>query len=534
MLFAVLLGATAKADSIRIGKHQETKAEKGSEEYFSKAFSGIFDAEVTYPQYNDPSPKWRFYDDGTAIMFHNFFHPLYECYQYTIGKGVIKMKGICSIRTGVNMNMLPEKPADFELEVITYGKDAALAGRETVKNGRTYKMSLSSSDYIPRFENIDFASIIKCRASGITQSHENLWLVTDEYGAVARTLPDEGEGIVKFVRSDIFQGKMDEDGGFVLVDYIDGAQLYVNANEVRKVSNEKMLQEILYNDAEAGLYFTEWKNTFPEKKRAADTSGFLNGWMAGRRSAEIFIPLIFLALLLVILNKLYPPFFPNFLFRSTYIALILITLFELWYAVSLKQDALWFIFDPKDFVHGFAAVTGTLVFIFLQIEMILSLEMSFGEIYSAYSRCPFWIELVLALAALFAGLPLLISGQTLLVLCAYLLLLAACLPTSIGYMIHSSNKGIILPFLLLCYPFKYIFMLPLLLLYVFGKASKTKVYIDTDNDNSHQSVRDMEGNLVNLTKTSNGDFIDNEGNIFMKNGDSFIPTGADRKDGPYR
>ena len=198
--------------------------------------------------------------------------------------------------------------------------------------------------------------------------------------------------------------------------------------------------------------------------------------------------LLFVALLLLVLNKLYPPFFANFLFYITYAAVVAVTLFELWYVFSLGKDALWFITDPKDFVHGFAAAVGTLVFLFLQVELILSLEMSFGEIYCAYSRCPFWVELVLSVLALFAALPLVLSGEVKWILCAYLLLVVATLPTSVGYMRHSSHRLAVLPFLLLCYPFKYIVMLPLILLYVFGRASKTKVSFDSSEDGSTRLI----------------------------------------------
>lgn len=533
LIFSLLMCVTAMADSVRIGRHKEPAVERGSEEYFSRPFSGVFDTRVKADGDKESVLKWRFYDDGRAILFHDYVHPRYECYYYTAGDGMVSLEGVCSLIGGVVLNMLPEKPASLDLAVGSYGPEATLSGREPGRGGRCFTLTLSPDDRISRFESKDFATIMKCRHDGITSSCENLWQVTGEYGADARNQAGEGKSVIRFGRGDLFQGHPDEDGTYVLVDYIDGKKLYVEACNVRKVSDERMLQKILYNDAKAGVEFTRWQETFPEKEWKVDTAGYFNGWMAGRRAAEVFVWLIFLSLLLFILNRLFPPFVPNFLFYVTYAAVILIVLFELWYVASLKGDALWFITDPVDFVHGFAAVVGTIVFIFLQVELILSMEASLGEIYSAYTRCPFWVELVLALVALFAGLPLLLSGQLIWALCAYLLLSAACLPTSIGYMRHSVDRLAVLPFLLF-YPFKYVLMVPLLLLYVFGRAARTRVSVDSGDDDGSRTVRDMEGNTVHLTRMQNGDFVDNDGTVFSKNGDSFTPNGAGRHDGPYR
>lgn len=534
-VFAMLVCVTASADSIRIGRNRAASVEKGSAEYFSRPFDGVFDSSVTNPRYKDQSPKWRFYDDGRAIMFHNFTHPLYECYYYTVDDGVIRLEGVCAIKSSAGFKMLPEKPADFELKIVSYGKDAVLTGSETGEAGRIFELTLSPSDYIPRFENgNDLAAIMDCRANGIAGGCGNLWLVTQKEGAVAWLSPEDGGAVVRFDYGDIFPGTVSDDGGYVLVDYVKGKKLYVYASEVKQVADDEMLQNILYANAAAGLDFTRWKATFKEKEWKADTAGYFNKEGAGRKSANVFVVFIFVALLLLVLNRLYPPFFANFLFYATYIAVILITAFELWYVFSLKQDALWFITDPEDYIHGIAAAVGALVFIFLQVELILSLEMSFGEIYRAYSRCPFWVELVLAVMALLAAVPLVLSGEPKWVLCAYLLMIVVTLPTSIGYMRHSSSKLAVLPFLLLCYPFKYIFMLPLLLIYVFGKASRTRVSFGQDDDDSHKTVRDLEGNTVNLNKMPNGDMLDNDGNAFTKSGDGYSPNGAGRKDGPYR
>lgn len=533
LIFSLLMCVTAMADSVRIGRHEETVAERGSEEYFSRPFSCVFDTGIKNDRSSEAQMKWKFYDDGRAVLYHDYVQQLYECYYYTVSDGVLRLEGVCSLSSGVRLKMLPEKPSSLELAFGSYGPEATLSGKEPGRSGRDFELTLSPSDYISRFESKDFAAIMKCRHDGVTSSCENLWLVTYEFGADARDQNGEGEVIVNFGQWDVFQGHLSEDGTYVLVDYVDGEKLYIEADEVKKVSDESMLQEILYNNANAGLDFTEWQGTFPEKKWKAETAGYFNGWMAGRRAAEVFVWLIFLALLLFILNKFNPPFYPNFLFYATYAAVILIVLFELWYVASLKGDALWFITDPVDFVHGFAAVVGTIVFIFLQVELILSMEASLGEIYSAYTRCPFWVELVLALVALFAGLPLLLSGQLIWALCAYLLLSAACLPTTIGYMRHSADRMAVLPFLLF-YPFKYVLMVPLLLLYVFGRAARTRVSVDSGDDDGSRTVRDMEGNTVHLTRMPNGDFVDNDGTVFSKNGDSFTPNGASRHDGPYR
>lgn len=552
LMAACLLSVlVASADSIRIGRGKGTAADtdKGSAEYFAKPFNGVFDAMVTNVKYNDPAPKWRFYDDGRAIMFHNSMHPLYECYYYTVdggtggenGAGVaggttIRLRGVCCLRgsSSSGFRMLPDKPADLVLEVAAYGDGAKLKGREAGKDGRVFELTMSPKDYIPRYEDSrDLAAVMECRADGIARNSGNLWLVTENYGAVARTLPGDGDAVVKFDRNNIFEGNMDESGNYVLIDYVKGRKLYVDVSEVKKVTGDDMLQDILYSDAAAGLAFTRWQSTFKDKERAIDTAGYFNGVKAGRMSAGVFIVLMCLALILLLLNRFYPPFFANFLFYATYVAVLVITLYEVWYVFSLGKDALWFITDPKDSLHGLAAGIGMFVFMFLQVDLILSMETSFGNIYSAYSRCPFWVELVLSVLALLAAIPLVLSGQPKWILCAYLLMIVATLPTSIGYLRHSSSKAVVLPFLLICYPFKYVMILPLLLLYIFGKASKTRVSFDSDDDDSHKTVRDMEGNTVNLNKTANGDMLDNDGNAFTHSGGSYTPNGANKKDGPY-
>ena len=153
MVLSLVLGTTVRADYIRIGRQREAAAEKGSAEYFSKPFNGVFESKVTDPKYKDPAPAWRFYDDGRAVMFHDSMYPLYECYYYTVEDGVISLEGVCCLRSSVGMKMLPEKPADLVLEVVSYGKAATLAGREAGKNGRGFELTLSFSDHISRFGN---------------------------------------------------------------------------------------------------------------------------------------------------------------------------------------------------------------------------------------------------------------------------------------------------------------------------------------------------------------------------------------------
>lgn len=197
MVLSLVLGTTARADYIRIGRQREAAAEKGSAEYFSKPFNGVFESKVTDPKYKDPAPAWRFYDDGRAVMFHDSMYPLYECYYYTVEDGVISLEGVCCLRSSVGMKMLPEKPADLVLEVVSYGKAATLAGREAGKNGRGFELTLSSSDHISRFGNgNDLAEIMSCRASGIASSSENLFVVTRKEGAVAWKSPEEGGAVV--------------------------------------------------------------------------------------------------------------------------------------------------------------------------------------------------------------------------------------------------------------------------------------------------------------------------------------------------
>lgn len=508
------------------------EVERGSAAYFSMPFNGAFDFDDGTKSY-EVIQKWRFYDNGWAVFYQGFTYPLYECYKYTVDEGVIRLKGLCTVRvTPVATRMLAEKPAPVDLKVESYGADAVLSGRIYGNNGRNFRLKMSSSDYISGYQGPMIWSVMSNRSGGITSKCENLWLVTEQGGASVREMPD-GTPVVTFSEGDLICGRMGESGDTVFVDYIAGSRLYVIADEVKRVSNDKMLQEILYSDATVGSDFTEWQSTFPEKTRKAVTSGYSNGMMAGRQAAKVFVGLLFVALLFVILNLFNPPYYANFLFYSTYAVLVLISLFEMWYMASLGLDALWFVFDAEDFVHGFAGVVGTLVFIILQIFLIQSMENSLYEIYSAGTRCPIWVELVLTFAALYLALrfQLVIRGMP--ALSVYLILFAGGLPTFIGYMRRSTDKIAVLPFLILCYPLKYVVMLPVALLYVFTQAAGRGVTKESAGDDSNIMVRDMEGNQVNLTRTSNGDYIGNDGTVFTKSGDSFFPNGAGRSDGPY-
>ena len=245
--------------------------------------------------------------------------------------------------------------------------------------------------------------------------------------------------------------------------------------------------------------------------------------------------LLLVLAILLILNKIFSePAWPDILYYVTSSILMLTTIFEIWYAISLKTDMLWFIFDPLTFVHGFAAAIGSLIFICIQLDLILITQKNLLEFNDTFSRCPSWLEWLIAVPAMMAGIPLVLFGNALAGIGGCSLLVIAALPRLIGYISHSSHETPILPFMLLCYPVKFILFIPLFILIILKETDKYKVTAIREDEEEHKTVTDVYGNSINLHKTPGGGYMGDDGQPFIKSGESFFPGGISRKDGPYR
>ena len=510
--------------SVYTGHARSAEAERGSAEFFAKPFSCVFNATLAYSRYNDESPVFKFYDNGTAVLFHNIFYSVYECYSYTTDGHSVWLDGICTLQDNpMNFSLLPDKPENMVLEFAGYGETASLNGSATGNPGHTYSLSMAASDHINRYYNgVSLLELIDLYKSGMPESTENLWLVTGEYGAAAYNGTEAGaESVAGFSKGNIIEGTADPGGEYLTVDYMGGQKLYIDLDEVNKIRNVSELHEILYADAGAFMDFSTWKHSLVRKAEIETSAGYFNGLKAGRGMAAAFLPILAMLVILTVLNVVIPLSHPNFLYYFTYIFLVLLSFFEVWYALSVKEHMFWFITSPKDFVHGFAAGVATFVYIFVRLYLLLVMEGNLAFFCGAWSRFPRWLELILVIVAMAAGMMYIFSGSGWDIPIAYLLLLAASLPVSIGYLVHASEKAAMLPFLLFCYPMKYLYAVPLLLLYVMSEAMKVKVLFS-----SRFETTDEYGNTIFVTRKPDGTFEDDAGDEVRQS-----PYGFHTKDG---
>ena len=513
-------------------------AEQWSQEYFSGPFHATFTADASAFKYSDSDTYFIFYRDGLARIFHSSVYPVYECYAYQTDGNSVTLRGICTIKQdAVNFRKLEAVPDDIRLQFTGYGKNATLKGQD--KGGVSYSLENMTEGHINRMYNgADLNDMIASIDASRKWDTENLWLVDSGYGTPAVTATYEGHALTSFPDGAIISGIPDpEDPRYILVDYIKGQKLYVDTHDLRKIGSERQFDEILYADASACLPYYKWTGSFEEKIRETDSSGYLNGWKAGRQMATVFLPLLLVLAILLILNKIFSePAWPDILYYVTSSVLMLTTIFEIWYAISLKTDMLWFIFDPLTFVHGFAAAIGSLIFICIQLDLILITQKNLLEFNDTYSRCPSWLEWLIAVPAMMAGIPLVLFGNALAGIGGCSLLVIAALPRLIGYISHSSHETPILPFMLLCYPVKFILFIPLFILIILKETDKYKVTAvrEEEDEEEHKTVTDVYGNSINLHKTPGGGYMGDDGQPFIKSGESFFPGGISRKDGPYR
>ena len=514
----------------------ERPPEEWSEQYFTRPFHAEFTVDASRKKHFNGEIFFIFSRDGLALLFHDSGRPVYECYSYETNGKTISMKGICTLKQDVlNFRKLETLPDDIRLQFSGYGENATLHGQDS--GGITYNLDNMTEGYIDRlYRGADLNRIIASIDAGSKWNRGTLWYVDSGYGTPAVTATYDGRALKSFPDGAIISGIPDpEDPRYILVDYIKGQQLYVDTHDLRKIENDGQLDRILYNDASAYMPFFEWTGSFEEKTRKIDSSGYLNGWKAGRKTAVAFLPLLVIFTILLVLNKLFPDEpYPGALYHITSAILMMTTVFEIWYTISLKTDFLWFIFDPETFVHGLAAAVGTLFFICFHLDLILIIHKDLAVFNETYSRYPFWLETVLAALALAAGIPLALFGPATAGIGAYCLLAAASLPRTIGYMSHSSRRTPILPFMLLCYPVKYILFFPLAILYFLQEADKYKVTFTRTEDPDHKVVTDMNGNTQFLTRLSGNTYMDNNGRTYIESGGSFYPGRLSDNDGPYR
>lgn len=535
---------TADAISFRRGKSPE----KGSKEYFSGSFSGLFEVAADEGRAEGERIFLKFFAQNEAVLYdESGDHTIYDCYTYSSDGQTVILEGACRIQeTYSGYSRLDGIPGKMRLEFVSYGEDPRIAGCYSDNPQRRFEISRSAGHVsIPRSNSQgDLCDIIAFFADDglerLAGAIPDLWAVSsgygiDAYGTVA------GKSISQyFPYRSLIAGVPDPDGGdFILTGDNDGNNLQVPSEYLIRVESRGQLERILGIDAHAGIPYSDWigslEKTAEEIHHEIDSSGHLNGVFAGKKMAAGFIPLLIALVILAVLNMIFGnrPY-PGVLHYATSVTLMIVTIFELWYCISLKGDFLWFIFEPETFAHGLACAIGTLAFVFAQLYLILETEINLIIFNRTWSRIPSWVEYILAAIALFAGVHFLLSGKPLLMLCAYGFMLAASLPTIISYVAHSDRTTAMLPFLILCYPMKYFLFVPFIILYVFQASSKYAVSSESHEDPDSKYITDVYGNTRHISRVSpNGPWMDDNGNTYSEGGGSFIRSGQ-RDEMPFR
>ena len=173
---------------------------------------------------------------------------------------------------------------------------------------------------------------------------------------------------------------------------------------------------------------------------------------------------------------------------------------------------------------------GALEMLVLQLLLIHMTEINLVAYNGTYSWFPKKIEWIIGFIVMGSATGMMVTGNLLAGLGGYALLTAAGLPTTINYVRHSNGNCSMLPFMLLCYPVTYLLFLVYIVLQIAGAVAS----IEAPYNPNTCTVRDGNGNLVNLTPDSNGRLMGNDGREYHGTaGSGFMPDHPRDNEGPY-
>ena len=343
-------------------------------------------------------------------------------YTYTTGKGKVFLKGACIIVfDGKIWRKHIGVPEDIELTLTDSRRPEYVMSGTGSQSGATYRVSYLDK---PKhsFMSYDAEWIVRFCARGFLDNPQNVWKVTDPDGI--KVVNIEGDSETSFGYGDIIIGSPDEkNGDYIAIDYIKGRKLYVEKSGVENLGSKTAVDRYLWENAKSVINFSKWDSSLRFDEWDEDTAGWLNGWRAGRKSFWILFALLVASAVLYVLNKIdYNPefFFPDTLYKVTFGVLAALNVTEIWYIISLKQDALWIIFDVGPL--GFLTFLVVTVLLVLQMLLIHLTEINLVAYNDTYSWFPKKIEWIIGFIVMGSATGMMVSGNLLSGLGGYALL----------------------------------------------------------------------------------------------------------------
>ena len=498
----------------------------GSLQYDS-FFEGNFNVKLSPDKDSHNKKRMAFFKDGTAILQHdNTYTAIFDFYTYKPAGGCIHLKGdrVVTIRSS-GIRVLPDIPDDIILHT-TNRTDSVIMEGSSSKNKQTYQLCSTEGCQYSRIPMKAFDAVRSCKRIS-TLSPDSLWVVKTDRISVS-TGKNSGTICKHFRQGELIYGSTDpEDNAYIRLPYAKGSYAYVDACDVEKVGTHKRLTALLAEDGLRSITLMNWIKEFDQIEWRNATMGYFNGWKAGRLAVEFFFYFMGWMLLILLLNRTSGWF--NHIWpivsKTTIVAL---TLVELWYAGSLGLDAYWFIFDttPVIAIAAFICLSGLFI---LQSWLLNAVESDLYLDNDTYSSVPAWVEYTLVIILSVASIPLAIAASNAVtglgVFVVYGTLMLAILPSTISLHRHSNKSRPLVLFMLICEPMRYIIILYGLVVKIFSEVAEMKNKFEGPEESDSVSAVDALGNTVNLHRLPNGPFMDEQGRLYEKSGNSFYPYG---------
>lgn len=500
----------------------------GKETSDTSYFMSVYSFETGKQVYSGKYHYLSFNLDGYAFVVHSGQRDVYECYRYRKNDGMIFLTSLGTVEKHPwHYSKLKTVPENFDLR-ITGSDNATFSGKYVSGKEITCGSfsNLSTTAHVPGF----IAPLCGVYYGYMSARTDSLWVI-DYKNGLSAYVDSLGVSVKSFSDGDILVGKeVSPSSEFVELDYIGGEKAYVDKKYLRRITSVKELDDVLYKNANASDAYMEWIASFPVKIRNIETGGYFNGILAGKLAVNFFIPFIIIMVILMFLYKYEDPeyFHPDMKHRISLITLILLTLLEVWYTLSLGTDAFWMIFQPYSLFYAIGGFFGFIILATLQMGLIIRVETNLLVFNRTAPRIPRWLENILGLAAALVGIFFFAAGGSAGALLCFVLVFLVSLPVSLTAWARSRKYAPMLPFYLICYPMKYIMFLGYIILYVLHGASQVKVSTYGDGDASDTEYgKSIDGGVEVLSKLSGDDYMDSNGNIYHKSGNTFYPNGTD-------
>lgn len=511
----------------RSAKTEKTTVSDSAPLRYDSFFEGDFSVKVSPDHDAHNKKRMAFFKDGTAVLQHDNIHtPIFDFYTYKPTGDAIRLKGDGTITIRPSgIRILPDIPDDILLH-ITSRTDSVIMEGASDKHRQTYQLCTTEGW---RYSGIPMKAFDAVRSSKSISdlSPDSLWVVKARRASVS-TGKNSGTICKHFGQGELIYGSIDpEDNAYVRLPYVKGSYAYVDAHDVEKVGTHKRLTALLAEDGLRGTTLMNWTKEFNRIEWQNATTGYLNGWKAGRLAVEFFFYFMGWMLLILLLNRT-SGWFSNIWPVVSKTTIVALTLVELWYAGSLGIDAYWFFFDTNPIIAVAASICLSILFV-LQSWLLYAVE---NELYldnDTYSSVPAWVEYTLIIVLSVAAIPLAIAASNVAtglgVFVIYGALMLAVLPSTISLHRHSNKSRPLVLFLLICEPMRYIIIFYGLIVKIFSEVGKMNDKFEGPEESDSVRAVDAHGNAVDLHRLPDGSFMDKHGRLYGRSGDSFYPYG---------